>query len=159
MNKPAVLLALALSPFAVGAQAPEPAAPAEPRAQMQPMQGQMRAMHETMARIQAEQDPAQRQRLMQEHMQSMHAGMATMGQTMRGSQADPPLAQCGDGDMQCRMQQMQMQHGAMAERMGMMQQMMSQMMEHMMRHESPQSAAPDSGSALPPAAENHEQHH
>jgi hypothetical protein len=144
------------------------------------MQGQMQAMRDMMARIHAEQDPAERERLMQQHMQSMHSGMAMMGQMMRGSGPgeDGGARPCAEGDTRCEMDRLQMGQGAMNERMGMMQQMMTQMMEHMMEHmamrqesapsargpqNSPRRGAPNAQPAPAPApapnAENHAQHH
>lgn len=111
---------------------------------MQRMQNRMQAMHETMAKIRATKDPAERQRLMQEHVQAMHSGMAMMdGMGGSAGRQGDAAARCGEGDLACRMNQMQTQHGAMAERMGMMQQMMQQMMDHMMQREAAPPASPE----------------
>lgn len=99
--------------------------------QMQQMQGRMQAMQEQMARIHETEDPAERQRLMQEHMESMHQGMMTMGQMMQRGMAGNAMAPCDDGDTQCQMNRMQMSQRMMAQQMGMMHQMMEQMMQRL----------------------------
>jgi hypothetical protein len=82
--------------------------------------------------MRATQDPAERQRLMDEHMRLMREGMAMMGPMMHGFASDQEGERpCADNDVQCRMQRMQRQQGMMGQRMGMMQMMMQQMMEHM----------------------------
>ena len=95
-------------------------------ARMQVMQAQMDTIRNTT-------DPAQRQKLMQEHMQTMQENMKTMramgGPMMKGEGGHAGMMMGGkkggmkDGDM--------MKHHAMMEqRMDMMQMMMEQMMQH-----------------------------
>jgi 2-methylcitrate dehydratase PrpD len=96
----------------------------------------MQAMQALMERIQATEDPEERRRFMQEHMQSMRQGMMTMGEMMRvpmgqGAGRGGRAGQCGQGDTNCRMEQMQIEQRMMGQNMGMMRQMMQQMMEHM----------------------------
>ena len=132
MRKQSLLVALALLPIAaLGQETPGAAEQTTP--QTQQMQSSMQAMHEEMARIHASQDPAERQRLLQEHMQSMHQGMMVMGQMMGPMGMGPrgPTQQCGQADAQCQIGQMQRQQEAMGQRMMMMHQMMGQMMQHM----------------------------
>ena len=172
MKRVAVFFALTSSTLIAGAQPPERVPSEAAPMQMQQMQSRMSAMNETMARIHAAEEPAERQRLMQEHMRSMQQGMATMGRMMTGAMPEAGSGtetRCAVDDMRCRMDEMQAQHGAMAGRMAMMQQMMQQMTEHMMRHESAPSALPPSESSEAPNAgapdasapdvENHDQHH
>jgi hypothetical protein len=130
------LLAIPLFlPVALLAQDPPPAPEANTTAPTpQDLQNRMQQMSEQMARIHGTQDPAERQRLMQEHMQSMNAGMMMMGQTMRGGMG-PGRAQgqqCKPDDAACRLDRMQAQQDMMSGRMGMMQMMMQQMTEHML---------------------------
>lgn len=76
----------------------------------------MQDMHKTMERIQKSKDPAERQRLMQEHMDQMQKMMGDMNGMMGMG------AGMSAGDRQQMMEK----------RMDMMQGMMEQMMEHMM---------------------------
>lgn len=102
---------------------------------MEQLQAHMHTMQEQMARIQATEDPEERQRLMQEHMQSMQESMKMMGQMMQGSTGQGAQAQqCPQNDTACQLNQVQMQQRMMGQRMGMMQQMMQQMMEAMNQH-------------------------
>lgn len=79
----------------------------------------MQEMHKMMERIEQSDDPAEKQRLMQEHMDEMHKMMSDMhgmmGKGMSGSAPD--------------------RQQATEKRMDMMQGMMEQMMEHMMARE------------------------
>ena len=153
-----LFLALAASTVIAFAQVPERPTPqtAQP-GQMQQMQSRMQSMHETMERIHATQDPAERQRLMQEHRQAMHEGMAMMSQMMGGPGGNA-VSRCREDDAVCRMDRMQMQQGAMTERMETMQQMMQQMMDHMMQREAAPTPSPET--QQPPATEqNHAEHH
>jgi len=78
----------------------------------------MQEMHKTMERIQQSKDPAERQRLMQEHMEQMQKMMGDMhGMMGKGMGAG----------MSAEDRQKMMEN-----RMDMMQGMMDQMMEHMM---------------------------
>jgi hypothetical protein len=103
---------------------------------MAAMQEHMRAMREQMARIQATEDPAERQRLMQEHMQSMQQTMRMMG-SMHAQQRGSG-GRCAETDAPCRMDEMQAENrmmrqrmGTMEERMQSMQQLMGEMMDHL----------------------------
>ena len=139
-------------PLAIGAQddSAPPAAhseheqhaapPGEPAASddhsMAAMHEHMREMREQMARIQATQDPEERQRLMHEHMQSMQQHMQMMGSMGARQEAASP-SRCAEGDAPCRMDEMRAANGMMQQRMRMMedwldsmQQLMQQMMEH-----------------------------
>jgi hypothetical protein len=70
---------------------------------MAAMQAHMLAMRQQMERIQATGDPAERQKLMQEHMQSMQQHMQSMQQhmqmmgAMRGAPGAGP-SRCVEGD-------------------------------------------------------------
>jgi hypothetical protein len=163
--KNAILLSV-LSLFSLTslAQAPEQGVTEEAAPQMAQMQARMQAMHALMEQIQTTDDPEERRRLMQEHMQSMHQGMMMMGEMMRGAsgQGEGPGAgqggrtrECRRNNTQCQMEEMQMQHGAMGQRMGMMQQMMQQMMEHLMQSEATQTP----GDQPAEGAADHEAHH
>lgn len=120
-----ILAPLLLSTSMVYAQAPAPPAATKPDApaMMQHMQDNMKAMQDMMAKIHASKDPAERQKLMQEHSKAMHAQMDMMG-GMRGGQMGMMK---GDGMMGGDMMQ---QHQAMQGRMAMMEMMMGQMLQH-----------------------------
>ena len=151
MSKAISLALMYLSALPLAAQehadhaAPPPAAqPAAPSQQGSPthdMRAHMQAMHEQMERIHAAQDPEERQRLMSEHMQSMQESMGMMGRMGQSAPAESPRgqSQCAQGDMPCRMQEMQTQHGMMQERMSTMHQLMEQMVEHMRAAEGSRS--------------------
>jgi hypothetical protein len=64
---------------------------------MATMHEHMRAMREQMARIHAAENPAERQRLMQEHMQSMQRHMDMLG-AMRGSERNAGGRPCAAGE-------------------------------------------------------------
>lgn len=81
----------------------------------------MQEMHKMMERIHQSKDPAERQRLMQEHMEQMHKMMSDM-QGMMGKGTGAGMS------AEDRQQMMQ-------KRMDMMQGMMEQMMEHIMAAE------------------------
>jgi len=81
----------------------------------------MQEMHKTMERVQQSKDPAERQRLMQEHTEQMHKMMGDMHGMMGKGMG---------GGMSAEDRQQMMQ-----KRMDMMQGMMEQMMEHMMAAE------------------------
>jgi periplasmic protein CpxP/Spy len=104
---------------------------------MPAMHEHMREMREQMARIQAAEDPVERQRLMHEHMQSMQQHMQMMG-SMRAEQQAGSASRCAEGDAMCRMDEMRAENGMMGQRMRMledrlesMQQLMQQMMDHL----------------------------
>ncbi len=112
-----------------GAAATEQAAPAPG---MPGMHEHMQLMREQMARVHAAQDPEERQRLMHEHMQSMQQHMAMMGRMAANpAEGAPGATRCAQGDMPCRMSELQTQHGMMQQRMQEMQQLMEQMMQHL----------------------------
>ena len=107
---------------------------------MAAMHEHMQTMREQMARIHAAQDPDERQRLMQEHMQSMQQHMQMMGRM--GGEPDR-ATRCAQGDMACRMQEMQAQSGMMQQRMRTMQdrlesmeQLLQQMLDHLRENET-----------------------
>ena len=136
---------MSLCAVAAFAQAPGNDSGRQMPQQMQQMQGRMQAMQALMAQIQETDDPAERQRLMQQHMDSLHQGMMMMGRMMQGGMMPRGSAQqCGNGDTQCQMNQMQMQQRMMGRQMGMMQQMMMQMMEQMMQGRNMPGADTDS---------------
>ena len=142
MNKSALALLTCVLALPLAAQQPPansaPVPGAQPTGPSQQMHAHMQVMQEQMARIHATQDPAERQRLMQEHMQSMQANMAMMGRMgQMGQGRSGGASQCAQGDTACQMQELQTQHGMMQERMGMMQQMMGQMMQHMQEAQPP----------------------
>lgn len=144
-----------LLPATLLAQAPAPETSTQPPT-AQEMQSRMQQMSEQMARIHGTQDPAERQRLMQEHMQSMNAGMTMMGQMMRGGmgpgrQGGAQGQQCKPDDAACRLDKMQGQQDMMNGRMGMMQMMMQQMTEHMMQQQPGQPG--NTTPAQPPAGQ------
>ena len=78
----ALLLCAPLA-FAQAPASPPAAAPAgdatAANQQMQRMQANMKNMQDMMAKIQATKDPAERQKLMQQHSMAMHAQMQMMG--------------------------------------------------------------------------------
>lgn len=82
------------------------------------MQSKIKAMQDQMAKIKSTTDPAERQKLMEEHMKSMQEGMSMMRGMMGGAGANKG----GSGSMGMRMDTME-------GRMDMMQQMMQQMMD------------------------------
>ncbi|MEW5756295.1 MAG: hypothetical protein AB1810_08315 [Pseudomonadota bacterium] len=82
----------------------------------------MQDMHKTMERIRQSNDPAERQRLMQEHMEQMHKMMNDMHGMMG-------MGGMSGGEAQQTMEK----------RMDMMQGMMEQMMEHMMAQQGMQA--------------------
>ena len=90
----------------------------------------MAEMRALMERIQKSSDPAERQRLLDEHARLMQQGMMMMGQMMHGPGGQDP--QCAQNDTPCQMQRMQGQQQMMGQQMGMMQSMMQQMMGQMM---------------------------
>jgi hypothetical protein len=107
------------------------------------MHEHMQAMREQMARIHAAQDTEERQRLMHEHMQSMQQHMQMMGRMGQEPDAAPGTSRCTEGDMACRMQEMQAQNGmmqqrmrTMQDRMESMQQLMREMMDHLRENEA-----------------------
>jgi glycerol-3-phosphate O-acyltransferase len=87
------------------------------------MQAHMKKMQDIMARMQKTADPAERQKLMNEHTQAMQEGMKTM--PMSGMMGQAPKeggsGMGGRGPMSPEM---------MERRMDMMQMMMEQMMQH-----------------------------
>jgi hypothetical protein len=117
---------------------------AQPAAEMGQMQARMQEMQALMERIRNTSDPAERQRLMDEHMRAMHDGMAMMGR-MGGQGGPGPGAECSQHDSECRMREMQREQRMMGERMGMMQMMMQQMMDQMMMRgsEDDRATAPE----------------
>jgi hypothetical protein len=100
--------------------------------QMQRMQDNMKNMQAMMAKINASKDPAERQKLMQEHAMAMHAQMQMMGGMggMGGSQ----MGMMNGGNMMKGGGMMSgdtmQQHQAMMGRMAMMEMMMGQMLQH-----------------------------
>src|SRR6185369_1325391 len=58
--------------------------------QMQQMEGRMAEMRALMERIQKSSDPAERQRLLDEHARLMQQGMMMMGQMMHGPGGQDP---------------------------------------------------------------------
>ena len=130
---------------------------AEQPAQMSGMQDKMQHMRDLMARIHATSDPAERQKLMDQHMRTMNEGMQMMGSAM----GQPPTAACAEGDTRCQTQRMQGEQQMMQRRMDMMQGMMGQMMQHMMQQgsEAPPAEKPDTAPGAGAAPENHEGHH
>jgi hypothetical protein len=128
------LMALLLCAPLAFAQAPAspPAAAGDAAAanqQMQRMQANMKNMQDMMAKIQASKDPAERQKLMQEHSKAMHAQMEMMG-GMGGGQ----MGMMKGGDMMeggnMMGGDMMKEHQAMQGRMAMMEMMMGQMLQH-----------------------------
>jgi hypothetical protein len=107
------------------------------------MHEHMLAMRAQMARIHATEDPAERQRLMNEHMQSMQQTMHMMGAT-HGQQQRGSGGRCAADDAPCRMDEVQAENRMMRERMGSMegrlesmQQLMREMMDHLDEVERP----------------------
>jgi hypothetical protein len=146
------MLAVWLWPLSTGAQHDHSAggAPAHreqteaPPAAHGSMHEHMETMREQMARIRATEDPAERERLMQEHMRSMEEHMRTMMARAPSSSGndEAPATRCADGDMQCRMRELESREqmrarsmSSMEERMSHMQEMMGQMMEHLREQE------------------------
>jgi hypothetical protein len=122
------LMALLLCAPLAFAQAPaNPPAPAgdaaAPNQQMQRMQANMKSMQDMMARIQATKDPAERQKLMQEHSKAMHAQMQMMGGMGGGQMGMMHGGSMMSGDMM-------KDHQAMLGRMSMTEMMMGQMLQH-----------------------------
>jgi hypothetical protein len=119
---------------AAGAKAPRAAAsPQAGDKSVARMQEHMKKMQDIMARMQKTTDPAERQKLMNEHTQAMQEGMKTMrtsammqdmmsGGMMREAPKEGAGPGMGGGGP--------MSHEMMERRMEMMQMMMEQMMQH-----------------------------
>jgi hypothetical protein len=82
------------------------------------MQDNMKRMQDLMAKIAASKNPAERQKLLDEHSKAMHEQMRMM-RTMAG------------GKMGMMSGEMMKNHQAMTARMEMMEMMMGQMMQHL----------------------------
>jgi len=163
------IVALALSPVyaqqagtaksadSTPAQAPTPE---EVDKQVATIQERMRKMHEQMAKIQQTQDPAERQKLLQEHWDSMQDAMTMMSRSWSGmmgpgccaADGTPMMGghmKMGGGMMWGNYQHLtpdQLKHRQymMDQWMPMQQMMMGQMMQHqhwMMMHPVPPPAA------------------
>ena len=115
---------------APGSPAPaKPGAPSPEGASYRQMNEMMETMHEQMDRLRGATDPAERQKLLQEHRRSMHQAMDTMRGVMgggmgagmmgggMGSRTSPGKGRAPTPEM-------------MQRRMDMMQMMMEQMMQH-----------------------------
>jgi hypothetical protein len=101
------------------------------------MHEHMLTMRGQMARIRAAEDPAERQRLLEEHMQSMERHMQMMDRMPRQPGGERVATRCAEGDMGCRMLQMQAQTASMRQSMRMMQDRMDSMqalMRQMLDH-------------------------
>jgi hypothetical protein len=103
---------------------------------MAAMHGHMLEMRQQMARIQAAEDPAERERLMHEHMQSMQQHMRMMG-SMSAERPAGRANGCAEGDAACRMDELRAENGMMRQRMRMledrvesMHDLMQQMLDH-----------------------------
>jgi hypothetical protein len=107
---------------------------------MMMMDRQMQKMRDLMEKMHKASDPAERQRLLEEHMQAMHEGMETM-RGMRGEMGmmgkRKDAAKDGEGRAQDdsadgghMMMGMLKRHKMMQQRMDMMESMMEQMLEH-----------------------------
>jgi hypothetical protein len=153
-----LMLAVSLWPLATVAQHDHPAGGATehreqaeaPPAAHGSMHEHMDTMREQMARIRATEDPTERERLMQEHMRSMEEHMRTMmaRAPSSGDSDEAPATRCANGDMQCRMRELESREqtraqsmSSMEERMTQMQDMMGQMMEHMREQEPSRAEA------------------
>lgn len=106
------------------AATPKAAAPVPAPQGASAMQENMKRMQDLMAKLKASQNPAERQKLLDEHSKAMHEQMRTMqgmgmGMGMGGGQA---------GMMGSDMMK---NHQGMMARMEMMELMMSQMMQHL----------------------------
>jgi hypothetical protein len=168
MKKMCLLALLSSVAFAVGAQQPNSGqgnAATPPQSQqnqqmqmqmqqMQQLEGRMQAMRAQMEAIQKTKDPAERQRLLDEHAKSMQQGMMMMGQMMGGPGGAQAQGGRAQNDTQCQMQRMQGQQQMMGQQMGMMQKMMEQMMGQMMMQSG---VPPQTGET--PKQQNHEEHH
>lgn len=136
------LVTLLLCAPLVYAQAPandkapqgDAAATTQQMQQMQRMQDNMKNMQEMMAKIHATKDPAERQKLMQEHSTAMHAQMNMMGGM--GGMGGGQMGMKGGGMMSGDMMK---EHQAMQGRMAMMEMMMGQMLQHQEAATSPGS--------------------
>ena len=126
------LVTLLLCAPLVSAQTPAAAdkpADAAVAQQMQRMQDNMKSMQDMMAKIHASKDPAERQKLMQEHSKAMHAQMEMMG----GMGGMAGMGGMGGGQMKgggMMGGDMMKEHQAMQGRMAMMEMMMGQMLQH-----------------------------
>lgn len=98
------------------------------------MQARMKEMQATMVRIHKATDPAERERLMQEHMKQMHEMMGDMHGMMGAGMMAGAGMKGGDG--KGKEMPMTDQQGMMEKRLDMMQGMMEQMMEQMMAKEA-----------------------
>lgn len=130
-------LLLVLPALADDAHHPEktaqPAKPAATPVPVEKMQQQAKKAQELMTKIQKNNNPAERQKLMHEHMQAMSDGMGMMremgGGMMTGMDSGKGAGMKGNATMEMRMD--------------MMQTMMEQMMQHQAAAESmPNSAKP-----------------
>jgi hypothetical protein len=131
------LLVPVLASAAEPASAPPPQSTAQPTESAAQMQQKIKVMTEEMAKIHATTDPAERQRLMQQHMQSMAGfmqGMHSMGgmgpgmmsggssmmngQTMGGMHGGP-----GNADVNARLDRID-------QRLDLLTQMVDQLVQH-----------------------------
>ena len=119
---------------------PETATPAEIDKQAARMQALLEKMNGQMSKIQATRDPAERQKLMQEHWTTMQEGMSLMRGGMMGSGPGMGMGMGGHmmhgpmmwGDYQNLTPEQLKQRQYMMDRWLPMQQMM---MDHMMQHQ------------------------
>ena len=102
-------------------------------------QENLKKMHEQMSLIQKTTDPAQRQKLMQEHQATMQQGMQMMNGMMGGGMMSGHMKghgpmmgwkQMGNHYSQMTPEQMKQHQYMMDNYMGMQQMMMEQMMQH-----------------------------
>lgn len=126
------LVPIALLSIVFTSVAPLPSVTAQPAADVKQLEARVHEMRRLMDRVRNTADPAERQRLMDEHMRAMHDGMAMMGRMMGGSRGGTA---CGGerrrNDDECQMREMQRRQGMMDERLDMMQMLMEQMMDQM----------------------------
>lgn len=108
--------------------------------QMAQMQANMKAMQEQMDRIATTKDPAERQRLMQQHMASMRSAMSSMHGMMGPGGCCAPGGARGRGMMghggPMTPEQMQERHRRMESMMGMQHMMMEQMLLHQQQQQA-----------------------
>lgn len=113
--------------------------PVAPMPQTTKAMEQMNKMQDIMMKMQQTTDPAERQRLMQEHMQAMGEGMGMMrgmGGGMMMGMGTAPSSGAAKGMMDCT---------PMMEEMGQRMKMMEMMMDQMLKHEAARESMPGMG--------------
>ena len=136
--------ALAQQPAAPASPVPQTApTPADVDAQVAKMQELMTQMNDQMSKLRQTTDPAERQKLMQEHWTTMQSAMTLMQGAWAGGKGGPMMGpMMGWNDFSKMTPEQRAQHQYMMERWMPMQQMM---MGHMMQHQGMMQPSPKPG--------------